>query len=113
MTMWNPILAGRAEPKYQALLDLLQHDIESGTLRPGDRLPTQRHLAQRLGVAIGTVSRAYAVAERRGMVSGEVGRGTFVRGPEPGAEEGAVEDEDPSLIDLSKSRLVRDPRDPT
>ena len=44
------------------------------------------------------------------MVSGEVGRGTFVRGPEPGLEEGSVEGEDPAVIDLSKSRLVRDPR---
>ncbi len=108
--MWNPALARDAEPKYQALIDALQRDIESGTLAPGTRLPTQRDLAQRLGVAIGTVGRAYSVAEQRGMVSGEVGRGTFVRGPEPGLEEGSVEGEDPAVIDLSKSRLVRDPR---
>ena len=110
MTMWNPSLAADAEPKYQALLDALQRDIDSGVLLPGARLPTQRDLAQRLGVAIGTVGRAYAVAEQRGIVSGEVGRGTFVRGPEPGVEQGAVEEEDPEVIDLSKSRLVRDPR---
>jgi DNA-binding transcriptional MocR family regulator len=108
--MWNPALAADAEPKYQALLDALQRDVDSGILTPGTRLPTQRDLAQRLGVAIGTVGRAYAVAEQRGMVSGEVGRGTFVRGPEPGVEQGAVEGDDPEVIDLSKSRLVRDPR---
>ena len=34
-----------------------------------------------LGVTVGTVSRAYAEAERRGLTLGEVGRGTFVRGP--------------------------------
>ncbi len=107
--MWNPALAPHAEPKYQALLDALRRDIGSGMLTPGTRLPTQRDLAQRLGVAIGTVGRAYAVAEQRGMVSGEVGRGTFVRGPEPGVEAG-TEEEDPDVIDLSKSRLVRDPR---
>lgn len=110
MTMWNPALAVDAEPKYQALLEALQRDIDSGSLAPGTRLPTQRDLAQRLGVAIGTVGRAYAVAEQRGIVSGEVGRGTFVRGPEPGVERGAVEEEDPQVIDLSKSRLIRDPR---
>jgi len=108
--MWNPALAADAEPKYQALFDALERDIEAGLLSPGTRLPTQRDLAQLLGVAIGTVGRAYAVAEERGMVSGEVGRGTFVRGPEPGVEQGAVEEEDPEVIDLSKSRLVRDPR---
>ena len=36
-------------------------------------------LAWRLGVTVGTVSRAYAEAERRGLVVGEVGRGSFVR----------------------------------
>ena len=110
MTMWSPAVGADAEPKYQALLDALRRDIESGTLPPGTRLPTQRDLARRLGIAIGTVGRAYAVAEQRGMVSGEVGRGTFVRGPEPGVEDGVLEAEDPELIDLSKSRLVRDPR---
>src|SRR5688572_2310340 len=110
MTMWNPATGADTEPKYQALLDALRRDIESGTLPPGTRLPTQRDLARRLGIAIGTVGRAYAVAEQRGMVSGEVGRGTFVRGPEPGVEEGALETEDPELIDLSRSRLIRDPR---
>ena len=108
--MWSPTLGTDPEPKYQALLDALQRDIASGTLPPGTRLPTQRDLARRLGVAIGTVGRAYAAAEERGIVSGEVGRGTFVRGPEPGMEEGSLEGDDPKLIDLSKSRLIRDPR---
>ncbi len=108
MTMWSPTISPKAESKHQALLAALQRDVHAGLLQPGERLPTQRQLARRLGLAIGTVSRAYAVAERRGLVTGEVGRGTFVRGREAGAEEGAVEDEDPGLIDLSKNRLVRD-----
>ncbi len=111
MTIWSPSIPPEADPKYVALVDALAHDIETGRLLPGDRLPTHRQLAVRLGIALGTVSRAYAAAERRGLVSGEVGRGTFVRGGEGGAEEGAVEDEDPSLIDLSKSRLARAPGD--
>ncbi len=110
MTMWSPALPKDTEPKYQALLDALLRDVRSGALPPGTRLPPQRELAERLGVAIGTVGRAYAAAEQRGVVSGEVGRGTFVRGPEPGVEPGAVEEDDPEVIDLSRSRLVRDPR---
>ncbi len=84
MTIWLPTLNPAAEPKYQALVDALDRDIDAGILPPGTRLPTQRQLATRLGVAIGTVSRAYALAEQRGLLSGEVGRGTFVRRRESG-----------------------------
>ncbi len=114
MTIWLPALAENAEPKYQALVDALDRDIAAGVLPPGTRLPTQRDLAERLGVAIGTVSRAYAVAERRGLLSGEVGRGTFVRRRESGLQEGARDEgDDPALLDLSKGRLVRDSREPS
>src|SRR5690606_30412791 len=54
-------------------------DVYAGRLAVGERLPTHRDLAWRLKVTVGTVSRAYAEAERRGLVSGEVGRGSFVR----------------------------------
>lgn len=114
MTIWSPSLDPGAEPKYQALVDALDRDIDAGILPPGTRLPTQRQLANRLGVAIGTVSRAYALAEERGLLSGEVGRGTFVRRRESGLHEGANDEgDDPALLDLSKGRLVRDPREPT
>src|SRR5918995_1771819 len=114
MTIWNPSLDRDAEPKYQALVDALDRDIRTGALPPGTRLPTQRDLASQLGVAIGTVSKAYALAERRGLLSGEVGRGTFVRRREPSVREGANDEgDDPALLDLSKGRLVRDPREPT
>jgi DNA-binding transcriptional MocR family regulator len=113
MTIWSPILSPTVEPKYQALLAALHADIEAGVLPPGSRLPTQRELAARLGIAIGTVSRAYALAEARGIVSGEVGRGTFVRRHKTGAHEDAHDEgDDPELIDLSKGRLVRDRTDP-
>ena len=114
MTIWSPTLDPNAEPKYQALVEALDRDIDAGILPPGTRLPTQRQLANHLGVAIGTVSRAYAVAEQRGLLSGEVGRGTFVRRRESGLHEGANDEgDDPALLDLSKGRLVRDPREPT
>ena len=114
MTMWMPVLSEPAEPKYLAIVDALDRDICAGLLPPGARLPTQRELAGRLGIAIGTVSRAYAAAEQRGLLSGEVGRGTFVRRRELGVVEGANDEgDDPALLDLSKGRLVRDSRDPT
>ena len=94
--MWTPQLEGTKGPRYLAVVEALAQDIASGRLEPGRRLPTHRELAERLGVTVGTVSRAYAEAARRGLVSGEVGRGTFVRDwgepPAPGAEAGGVVD---------------------
>jgi DNA-binding transcriptional MocR family regulator len=79
MTIWQPDLTGRSGPRYRQIVEALAADIAATQLRPGDRLPAQRDLAWRLKVTVGTVSRAYSEAERRGLVSGEVGRGTFVR----------------------------------
>src|ERR1700754_3596030 len=79
MTSWTPNLERQAGPRYVAIADVLANDIASGRLKAGDRLPTHRELAWKLGVTVGTVTRAYAEAERRGLISGEVGRGTFIR----------------------------------
>src|SRR6476659_1232816 len=76
---WEPGTLATGRPTYVALADALAGDIARGRLNPGDRLPTHRALARALGVTVGTVARAYAEAERRGLVGGEVGRGTFVR----------------------------------
>jgi DNA-binding transcriptional MocR family regulator len=79
MTNWQPDIAPRLGPRYRAIAEALADDVRAGTLPAGTRLPTHRDLAWRLRVTVGTVSRAYAEAERRGLISGEVGRGTFVR----------------------------------
>jgi DNA-binding transcriptional MocR family regulator len=94
MDVWSPDLTACRGPRYRAIADCLARDIRAGRLAGGDRLPPHRELAERLGVTVGTVSRAYAEADRRGLVRGEVGRGTFVRAgaadrPEGGADGGA------------------------
>ena len=61
------------------IADAVAGEIASGQLRPGDRLPPQRDFAYRRGIAASTAARVYAELTRRGLVSGEVGRGTFVR----------------------------------
>uniref|UniRef100_E6VEB8 Transcriptional regulator, GntR family with aminotransferase domain n=1 Tax=Rhodopseudomonas palustris (strain DX-1) TaxID=652103 RepID=E6VEB8_RHOPX len=76
--MWTPDLTGRNPVRYVAIVEALAEAIASGVLRPGDRLPTHRELAWRLEVNVSTVSRAYAEASRRHLISGEVGRGTYV-----------------------------------
>jgi DNA-binding transcriptional MocR family regulator len=79
MTTWQPDLAESRGPVYRAIADALASDIRAGRLPVGTQLPTHRDLAWHLKVTVGTITRAYAEAERRGLISGEVGRGTYVR----------------------------------
>jgi DNA-binding transcriptional MocR family regulator len=98
MTIWTPDLRQRPGPRYLAIAEALADDAGAGRLRAGARLPTHRDLADRLKVTVGTVTRAYAEAARRGLVSGEVGRGTFVRAP---ARPVAAPAPEPGLVDLT------------
>jgi len=79
MTFWKPDLGELSGPRYMAIADAIARDIASGVLPDGTQLPTHRDLAEYLGVTVGTVTRGYGEAERRGLIVGEVGRGTFVR----------------------------------
>lgn len=72
------VAAERGLPLFKAVAEAIAAAIAEGRLRPGDRLPTHRALAYDLGVTISTVTEAYREAARRRLVSGEVGRGTFV-----------------------------------
>lgn len=80
MTIWVPELPAD-RPRYIAIAEAMKTDLLRGILKPGDRLPTHRDLAYRLGVTTGTVTRAYAEAEKLGILVGEVGRGTFLKHP--------------------------------
>jgi DNA-binding transcriptional MocR family regulator len=108
MTIWQPDLASHSGPRYRAIAEALAEDVREGRLVAGTRLPTHRDLAWKLRVTIGTVSRAYAEAERRGLVIGEVGRGTFVRSPASAApimpSDVLGETRDPDFIDLTINR---------
>ena len=85
MTDWVPTLASLPGPRYLAFVLALEADIASGRVKPGMRLLPQRDMAQRLDLSVGTISKAYAEAEQRGLISGEVGRGTFVQRRRPEA----------------------------
>lgn len=67
------------ESRYKQVVDRLAVDIRSGRLRPGTRLATHRDLAAREGLALATATRVYAELQAMGLVSGETGRGTFVK----------------------------------
>src|SRR6267154_4795864 len=66
--------------EYAKLADAVAAEIASGALKPGDRLPPQRSFAYERNIATSTASRVYTELLRRGLVVGEVGRGTFISG---------------------------------
>ncbi|KQB53903.1 GntR family transcriptional regulator, partial [Pseudomonas endophytica] len=76
--MWIPALNDSSQPRYLALVDAIAQAISCGELKPGERLPPQRRLAWALGWNPSTTLQAYREAARRHLVSGEVGRGTYV-----------------------------------
>ena len=65
--------------RYKSLVDTFAEAIRSGQMPPGTQLPTHRQLAAEHGLALVTASRVYSELEAMGLVSGETGRGTFVR----------------------------------
>ncbi len=78
--MWIPDHLDPDGPRYLAVVKALEDDIANGRALDGMALAPQRELAYQLGLSVGTVVRAYSVAQQRGLIAGEVGRGTFVRG---------------------------------
>lgn len=81
--MWDIAHSPAGRPLYIALVESLEKAVEDGDVLPGDRLPTHRELAKKMGVTVTTVTRAYAEAEKRCLVTGVVGKGTFVAGGAP------------------------------
>jgi DNA-binding transcriptional MocR family regulator len=69
-----------SKSEYLKLADTIAAEIADGRLKPGDQLPPQRDFAFERKIAASTASRVYAELLRRGLVVGEVGRGTFISG---------------------------------
>ena len=65
--------------RYKSLVDDFANAIKSGELVAGTRLPTHRVLSAQHHISLVTATRVYAELEAMGLVSGETGRGTFVR----------------------------------
>ena len=69
---------GAAAPLYRQLADFLAALIAAGRLRPGERVPPSRELAEGLGLSRNTVGRAYDTLAAAGLLHAHVGRGSFV-----------------------------------
>lgn len=102
---WTPTLAPTGS-RYLALANAIEHAIEIGELKVGDRLPPHRDIAWRLGLDTSTVTKAYIEASRRHLIQGEVGRGTYVLGQSRAAEIFASHADDPAVLDLSVNAPV-------
>ena len=66
-------------PIYQQLVDTIRAAVKKGELVPNQQLPTVQELSETLGIARGTIKRAYDELEYAGIVEKSQGRGTFVR----------------------------------
>ncbi len=79
MANWAPDKSTLSKPAFKSLAEQISAAIHKGLLEPGERLAPQRDLAADIGVSLQTVSRAYEELHRRGLIQGEIGRGTFVK----------------------------------
>lgn len=80
---WIPRLANAEGTLSDRIVATLSEDILAGTLRGGDRLPAHRDLAWSLGIGTGSVTKAYAMLERQGLIRSVKGSGTFVSVGQP------------------------------
>ena len=77
---------GGAMPPFDQVKQQIAHQVADGRLRPGEKLPTVRALAEQLGLAPNTVARAYRELEAAGVVDTRGRSGTFVAGDEAASE---------------------------
>ena len=65
-------------PVYRQVMDQIKYYVASGTLHPGDQLPSIRELAQTLSVNPTTAVKAYTELEHEGVIEMKHGKGAFV-----------------------------------
>ena len=83
MTAGISVNLGSATPPYEQIREQISSLIAIGTLLPGTRLPSVRSLASDLGIAAGTVARAYKELEQSGLLETRRRNGTVVAGTPP------------------------------
>lgn len=76
--IWRPTLDHNGGPRFLQIADALQAAVAAGVLKPGDRLPPQRRLAQELNLDLTTITRAYEEARRRHLLEGRGAHGSYV-----------------------------------
>jgi DNA-binding transcriptional MocR family regulator len=75
---WVRPLENGEGPRYRQIAEQITNAVKDGVLRPGDRLPPQRELAQELGVDLTTVTRAYTEVRLAGLLDAYGAGGTYI-----------------------------------
>jgi GntR family transcriptional regulator len=78
-TGWISAVGECHGPAYLSIVAAIETAVRAGRLHPGDTLPSQRFLADFMGLHVNTVNRAMREAARRGLTSGKTRRGTKIR----------------------------------
>ncbi len=90
MTLHLEVDLGAGVPPYEQIRSQVLAHVAAGRLRAGDRLPTIRALASDLGVAAGTVARAYRELEASGVVATRRRTGTVVAAGRDATDDGVA-----------------------
>jgi GntR family transcriptional regulator len=77
--MFLPVDPSSGLPVYRQIIDQVRRMVVAGRLQPGERLPSIRELALKLGINPLTVGRAYGDLEREGVIEMRRGLGMYVR----------------------------------
>ncbi|MEX1376037.1 MAG: PLP-dependent aminotransferase family protein [Eubacteriales bacterium] len=100
---WVPAILDDKKPKYMAIAESIETDIQTGRLLHGEMMPPQRLIANYLNINHGTVTRAYKICEEKGLIKGIVGKGTFVSGSAGLPVSMLTDHEDSDIINLGMS----------
>jgi GntR family transcriptional regulator len=93
-------------PLYIQISELLTREIAAGLYTQGDRLPPESELARTLEVAVGTLRKALAELESRGLLERRQGSGTYVKGLDLGGAQ-ARQGVQSSVYGFFKLELLR------
>ncbi|MGI8310845.1 GntR family transcriptional regulator [Saccharopolyspora hattusasensis] len=106
--------AARPDPPYLRIVAEISARIRSGDLRPGQRMPSIRQIAERWGVAVATATKVVATLREQGLVEAKVGSGTVVsarrgRRRQTGPTTAQIPPRPERQVDTSKQALSREP----
>jgi len=100
MTDFSIELSGD-KPVFIQIADKIEKDIFTGNLSDGDMLPSVRDLAAKIQINTSTVYRAYKEAEKRGLISGSTGSGTYILSTSPqGISIASPEPSSPGMLEM-------------
>jgi DNA-binding FadR family transcriptional regulator len=104
-----------ASLRASAVLDYIVGNIENGTWKPGERLPTEREFEEQFGLARNTLRQTLRALQSKGLITRHVGRGTFVARSSSAPVDAAPDDlqrriQGASPAEIMEVRLIVEPQ---